>query len=223
MCRGVATPAPDGRNRARRLALRTRGRRAFVAHQPDVHRPARDVDVHPVHRPRHLQPQGRRVQLVVPHRPQLLCHCRRPDDNSMGPSSALHATHRKPRRALSGGEVRSARSRQQGSVCPGRAPARLRRPRDARALARRARSPAASRRPTRADKRAVHGSGERVRPRRARLAGRGRCERWELRSDSRDSVNFPPLSVLRPVGAGRARRTATRNAMNVASSCWERG
>ena len=56
-------------DRAGALAFGAVRRRAIGAGQPDVHRPTRHIDVHPLHRPRGCEPQDRRVQLVVPHRP----------------------------------------------------------------------------------------------------------------------------------------------------------
>src|SRR5205823_8566493 len=56
-------------DRARGLAFGTRRRCALGAGQPDVHGPARDIELYPLHRPRRLHPQDRRVLLPVPHRP----------------------------------------------------------------------------------------------------------------------------------------------------------
>ena len=71
-----ADPGPVGAPGARRSGTPsgTRAtRRVLPAGQPHVHGPARDVEVHPLDRPRRLHPQDRRVELVVPHRPRLLC------------------------------------------------------------------------------------------------------------------------------------------------------
>src|SRR5436190_3831827 len=62
-------PLPMIVDRARGLAFWTRRRRALGAGQPHVHGPARDLQLDPLHRPRRLHPQDRRVQLPVPHRP----------------------------------------------------------------------------------------------------------------------------------------------------------
>src|SRR6266478_5346209 len=62
-------PLPMIVDRARGLAFGTRRRRALGAGQPNVHGPARDIQLDPLHPPRGLHSQDRRVQLPVPHRP----------------------------------------------------------------------------------------------------------------------------------------------------------
>ena len=84
-------------DRLRRLALWALRRSALVARQPHVHRAAGHIELDPLHPPRGLHPQDRRVQLVVPHRPDLLGRVGRRDD-SRRPSDR-QVTHTNPGRA----------------------------------------------------------------------------------------------------------------------------
>ena len=84
-------------DRARRLALGALCRRVLPAGQPHVHGPARDVEVHPLDRPRRLHPQDRRVQLPVPHRPTSSASSAA--GTIAGGVSDGHVTHTKPGRA----------------------------------------------------------------------------------------------------------------------------
>ena len=83
-CRDAATPARDGRRSGTPFGTPGTCQRALGADRPDVHGLARDIDFHPLHRPRRGHPQDRRVRLLpVPHRPRpSFGHPGRRDDTS---------------------------------------------------------------------------------------------------------------------------------------------
>src|SRR5207244_12858451 len=90
-------PLPMVVDRARGLALGAGRRRALGAGQPDVHGPARDIELDPLHRPRRLHPQGRPVPLPVPHRPTSSASSAA--GTIAGGVSDGHVTHTRPGRA----------------------------------------------------------------------------------------------------------------------------
>src|SRR3989449_2537706 len=90
-------PLPMIVDRARGLAFGTRRRRALGAGQPNVHGAARDIQLDPLHRPRRLHPQDRRVQLPVPHRPTSSASSAA--GTIAGGVSDGHVTHTRPGRA----------------------------------------------------------------------------------------------------------------------------
>src|SRR5205823_12157919 len=102
-------PLPMVIDRARGLALGARCRRPLGAGQPDVHGPARDIELDALHRPRRLHPQDRRVQLPVPHRPTSSASSAA--GTIAGGVSDGHVTHTRPGRAffLAGSRPRPAR------------------------------------------------------------------------------------------------------------------
>src|SRR5206468_10267329 len=91
-------PLPMVIDRARGLALGARRRRPLGAGQPDVHGPARDIELDALHRPRCLHPQDRRVQLPVPHRPTSSASSA--GGTIAGGVSDGHVTHTRPGRAV---------------------------------------------------------------------------------------------------------------------------
>src|SRR5438552_15435757 len=90
-------PLPMVIDRARGLALGARCRRPLGAGQPDVHGPARAIELDALHRPRCLHPQDRRVQLPVPHRPTSSASSA--GGTIAGGVSDGHVTHTRPGRA----------------------------------------------------------------------------------------------------------------------------
>src|SRR5439155_20863264 len=109
-------------DRLHRMALRALRRGALVACQPHVHRAAGHIELDPLHSPRGLHSQNRRVQLMVPHRPHLLARRGRRDDTSgtLRRSRYPHETRKSPiLYVLEGSVVMQVKGGKQVTLTPG--------------------------------------------------------------------------------------------------------